>query len=301
MPIDARYDLKKSSKMMQIPQYFRRKVIRILGTHFTQQKQPRVVVLCYHSVHPSKAFASATPELFESHLQWLKADCDVIEFRQIFDVLSCNERIRPAVAITFDDGYADNYEYAFPLLQQYDISATFFVSTGLLEQDAQVIARLQALYKTPYEDIRPLDWAQVAEMQRAGMAFGAHTHSHPNLAKLDCRAVVKELTHSKSILEHRLGAPVDLMAYPFGKPRCHYTDETVRLVSACGYAYAAAVAYRPVRASDSPFAVPRFFVTQDDLKTLREKVEGVWDVVGLLYVYAPLAVLKMIAPQDFVV
>jgi hypothetical protein len=79
--------------------WVKRKGVTILGKYCTTQTQNRVVVLCYHSVHPTKPFASATPELFDSHLLWLKEYCEIIPFHQVFEAMHCGERARPAVAI----------------------------------------------------------------------------------------------------------------------------------------------------------------------------------------------------------
>jgi Polysaccharide deacetylase len=128
----------------------------------------------------------------------------------------------------------------------------------------------------------------VREMRRAGMGVGAHTYSHPNLAQLDPHAAELEVRRSKEILEDRLGAPVRLMAYPFGTPNRHFTNETVGVVSDAGYGYAAAVTWRGVRATDSPFRVPRFTCDGDSLNTLRDKVSGAWDLLGVCQERAPL-------------
>src|SRR6267378_6815015 len=104
---------------------------RVAGRWLCDDSLPRVLVLCYHSVHPLKSFRSASPELFEHHLHWLSGHCKVIPFSKIFNALS-EKPDWPSVAITFDDGYADNYEYAFPLLQKYGLVATFFLTVGLI-------------------------------------------------------------------------------------------------------------------------------------------------------------------------
>jgi peptidoglycan/xylan/chitin deacetylase (PgdA/CDA1 family) len=244
-------------------------------------RSPRVVVLCYHSVHPTNSFASATPDQFERHLAWLRQHCWLIRFTRVFEEARCPDPVRPAVALTFDDGYADNYEYAFPLLHQYSAPATFFVTAGFLEGDPAVAERFQTFRPSEPGPIHPLEWSQVQEMRRAGMEFGAHTYSHPNLARLDLAAVEVELRRSREILEDRLGEPIRLMAYPFGKPACHFSRQTMRVAADVGYEYAAAIACRPVSPAHSPFAVPRYFVTGDDVATLQDKILGAWDLLGL--------------------
>ena len=144
----------------------------------------RVVGLCYHSIHPTKSFASATPQMFERHLVWLRENCDVIPFRTMLDVASETRRVRPAVAITFDDGYADNFDFAFPLLQKYDIPATIFVTGGLIDGDPEVHSRFRTLRGTSEAEIRPLEWGQVRELRAAGVEIGAHTYSHPGSSPL---------------------------------------------------------------------------------------------------------------------
>jgi peptidoglycan/xylan/chitin deacetylase (PgdA/CDA1 family) len=171
----------------------------------------------------------------------------------------------------------------------------------LIENDPAVIRRFQELRQSAYEDIRPLTWQQMREMAANGMEWGAHTYSHPNLALLSRRAANHELRHSKDVLEQRLGRPVEMMAYPFGKPRRHFTSETVSLVAETGYECAAAVLFRGIRPSDSKFTIPRIFVRHDNIETLREKVLGWWDIVGGWQQAAPLWAAKLISPQDFLV
>jgi peptidoglycan/xylan/chitin deacetylase (PgdA/CDA1 family) len=260
----------------------------------------RVVVLCYHSVHPSKPFASASPEDFGRQLDWLAAHCEVVPLDRILNAVTTpQDRARPLVALTFDDGYADNHEFAFPLLQSRGLTATFFVTVGLLERDAEVVARLQALRGCSYEDVRPLEWAQAREMHVGGMAIGGHTYSHPNLAVLSRTRARDELRRSKAILEDRLGTAARAFAYPFGKPGRHFTEETAGLVEEAGYEYACAVLFRAVRSTDSRFAIPRLFVTQDSLERLRAKVMGAWDLLGVWQERSPLWLAQMVSPVDF--
>jgi peptidoglycan/xylan/chitin deacetylase (PgdA/CDA1 family) len=253
---------------------------------------PRVVVLCYHSISAEPGAASATPETFDQHLRWLKAHCAIVPFNCVADAAQYERRDRPVVSITFDDGYADNYEYAFPSLRRHGAPATFFLTAGFLERDLHVVRRFQRLCRAA-EGMRPLEWAQVREMRQSGMEFGAHTYSHPNLARLTRDGAEAELRRSKDILEERLGAPVNAMAYPFGIPRRHFTRETMDVASAVGYRCAAAITFRAVHRSHCPFAIPRFPVPPGGgVQTLEDMIFGAWDFLGLWQQRGPVALQR---------
>jgi peptidoglycan/xylan/chitin deacetylase (PgdA/CDA1 family) len=128
-------------------------------------------------------------------------------------------------------------------------------------------------------------------MRRMGMQIGAHSYSHPNLADLGARDIEVELRRSREVLEDGLGERVELMAYPFGVPQRHLTRVAVRLAASTGYTLAAAMTSKGVGRRDC-FAVPRFCIVQDTVETLRQKVLGAWDVIGLWQERVPLALAR---------
>lgn len=101
--------------------------------------------------------------------------------------------------------------------------------------------------------------AQLQAMARAGMQIGAHTLTHPILARLDEAAARREIAQSKSDLEALLGQRMDLFAYPNGKPRQDYTQRDVELVRQAGFSAAVSTAYGAARSGqEDPFQLPRF-------------------------------------------
>jgi len=265
---------------------------------FRGHSNGRVVVLCYHSIHPVHHYASATPDVFEEHIQWLTQHCDVVPFAAIVERAKNGFGSNPTVAITFDDGFSDNYTEALPILVRHRVPATFFITTGFIDRDPKVIGRLQRLWDAAPHEISGLSWSQIVEMRDAGMEVGAHTVNHPNLEHLGEDAVRYELARSKEILEDRLGESVTSLAYPFGIPRRNFSSTTMRLASSCGFERAAAVHYRRVRATDHAFAIPRLAVTGDSLEMLRAKILGKLDFVGMWQEHAPQWATRMISSSE---
>jgi peptidoglycan/xylan/chitin deacetylase (PgdA/CDA1 family) len=241
---------------------------------------PRAVVLCYHSIHP-RLRLSARPEIFRRHLEWLKDHCTVVPFESVLRAVTSvgpTASPRPIVAITFDDGYADNFDYAYPALVELGLTATFFFTVGLVEGDRAVAMRMQTERRVP--EIRGMSWGQLRELLSAGFGVGSHTYDHRNLAALPRPEMVADIERAKAVLEERLESDSQVFAYPYGIPGRHFTRETVEAVRAAGYAAAAAIRFRSVKATDDPLAIPRFFGRDDDVRMLEKKVHGSWDVIG---------------------
>jgi peptidoglycan/xylan/chitin deacetylase (PgdA/CDA1 family) len=273
----------------------KRFVEAVLARSWQPKRQRRVVVLCYHSIHPSLPFASASPELFRQHLQWLNAHCDVVPLRSLPIRTGPARGARPIVAITFDDGYEDNYTYAFPLLKEARVPATVFLTTGLIAADPGVIQTFCDLYDVAPELVAGLSWPQIREMRQDGVEFGAHTHTHPNLSFVGAARAATEIRTSKDILEEHLQESVVTFAYPFGRLGIHFDARTVDVIAELGFERAVAVRYRGVRPTDSPLRIPRFAVTNDSVDILAAKVYGKLDVLGLWQEWAPLPVARLTA------
>lgn len=282
-----------------LKQAVKRGISSSLGRVLAGDPGTRVVVLCYHSIDPSLPFASASPALFRAQLEWLAGSCEVVRLSDVPALARTGGRTRPAVAVTFDDGYADNHTHALPLLEATGVPATFFLTAGFVEGDPAVVARMAAIRAVPRDQVVALDWAQARELAAAGHELGAHTWSHALLSALGSEDVASELARSKSAIEEKAGVEVRSFAYPFGKPGRHFDEDTKRLVAAAGYDIAAAVLFRGIRPTDSPLAIPRFFVAQDDVETLAAKVGGRWDWLGVWQERAPRWAARAISPADF--
>ena len=238
----------------------------------------RRIILCYHSVDPAGGYQSISPALFDAHLTWLERHCRVVSLTDLLRGRDLGGR--PSVAITFDDGYADNGVHVAPRLASRGMTATFFLTAGFLERDQRVMTHLSRIWDTPVRELAPLSWEEVAEMAGRGMTFGSHTWSHRNLARLADPEATEELIRSRQLLEARLAAPVTAVAYPWGKPRRHVTDRTFAAAARAGYELGFISLPRAVGPADGPLAIPRFGIGNEPVGRLAAKVGGAIDWHG---------------------
>ncbi len=167
-----------------------------------------VPILTYHyiRVNPDRfdqmGFAlSVTPADFAAEMDWLKdSGYHPITARDLSAFLK-GARGLPSkpIILTFDDGYADFYTTALPILRSHDFRATAYVVSGFVGRPGYMTA------------------AQVLEADRSGIEIGSHTVNHPNLTNLSYGSVRSQLTESKRFLERLLGHPVTSFCYPSGK------------------------------------------------------------------------------------
>jgi peptidoglycan/xylan/chitin deacetylase (PgdA/CDA1 family) len=97
--------------------------------------RPKFAILCYHRVGMEGVplYSALPPEAFEAQMRYLRSRYRVISLAETCDELVQPRSLEPSVAITFDDGYADLFHHAFPVLKKYGIPATVFLAVGAIE------------------------------------------------------------------------------------------------------------------------------------------------------------------------
>lgn len=211
----------------------------------------KVPIFIYHSVRPYIPGESVmqdrfdiTPELFEQQLSYLQSHgYTTITPNQLardIKIGTTTPELKP-VLLTFDDGWENQYKYAFPLLKKYHMVATFYVYTKPIDNG-----------KLSY-----LSWDQLREMQAAGMTIGSHTLTHPLLGHLTPTDAEKQIVESKKVLEGELHRSTLHFAPPYG-----FTNSQIEaLIKKAGYTTARGTHRGVLHSMSDLFNLQGYFVS----------------------------------------
>jgi peptidoglycan/xylan/chitin deacetylase (PgdA/CDA1 family) len=274
-------------------------------------------VLIFHRVLASIDpfyWGDSTASEFEVTMMFLAQHFNVVPLREGLARLASHSLPPRAVALTFDDGYADNLLIAQPILTRLGLPATVFVATGYCAGDwmwndrviecvrrttrALVAARpgrypalaltdqasrthaaqtvIEAIRRVPGEEravivaslqeeldveLRAGPMMSTDDLRRirmAGWDIGAHTVNHPILSTIQEARARAEIVESRRFLVEALREPIDLFAYPNGKPGVDYTPVHVAMVRSAGFSAAVNTRMAAVRRDDDRYELPRF-------------------------------------------
>lgn len=334
--------------------------VRRLAQGYRSRFAPGCLILLYHRVVdlPTDPYLlTVSPAHFAEHMNVLRKMARPIALQRLANALRDGKIPRRAVAVTFDDGYFDNLEYAKPLLERYDVPATFFVAPevstdtgefwwdtleriflqpgslpptlrltidGVLHewqlgssavytadefarhyswnygrkddptprqavlrsihrllsslsddkrksalQELRAWAGVDATLRPDYRTLTPAQTMCLAQGELCRV--GAHTMTHPVLAKLSPERQHHEIRQSKSRLEQIVGQPVTSFAYPHGL-KSDYSDTTVDMVRRAGFDCACAAFPGIVRYDADMHQLPRLLIRNDDGDSFAERL-----------------------------
>lgn len=199
-------------------------------------RYPRI--LMYHMIAPHRRGVRfnglrVSPADFEKQLGWLKQHG--WKSFTVSELVELGDRVPvKSFAISFDDGYEDNYSAAFPLLKKYKFRATLYLVEDRFNRDWSV-ERKAHHNEGELRDEKKLTDPQVSEMLASGIfELGSHSLTHASLNKLNQQKSYREIAHSRRQFKDHYHVPVDSFAYPFGL----YRHEHVAMAREAGYASA---------------------------------------------------------------
>ncbi len=253
-------------------------------------RSPRIPILMYHSIsgeensatrekHPYYA-TTTSPSVFRRQMGILKEHgYETISLGEAAGLLKKKRKVvRPAVVITFDDGFRDFYDEAVPVLRHYGFSATMFLPTGYMSDSGET-----------FLGRKMLTWGQVRELQKAGMRFGSHSVTHGKLVRLNRRRLLKELTISRREIEDHTGVETRSFSYPYALPDQHRTfiSRLEALLRQAGYRQGVSTRIGVATSRDPVYFFKRIPVNRwDDDLFFISKLRGGYDwVYGIQRTY----------------
>ena len=180
-----------------------------------RERRPGLIVLIYHRVGAGQHREMDLPfDRFREQIGWLRGRFHVVDLLEGLDRVAAQEPLeRDLVAVTFDDGYAEVAERAWPVLREFQIPFTIFAATGFI--DAGASAPIRAGGAAHGAPPRPLTWEQLLEMQGTGLArIGSHTRTHRDFDEITAEEAEADVVDAADTIEQRCGTRPELFAYP---------------------------------------------------------------------------------------
>lgn len=217
------------------------------------ERRAPILVLTYHRIADTRPNAwTCSNASFEAQVRWMARQGDIVSMAEAQRrIREGNSRL--AFCVTFDDGYAENLDRAYPFLFRERIPFTTFLTTH------------QVLSGEPFphdvergDSFRPLSVAEARDLARQGAEIGAHTRTHADLGSVTDPAVLRdEIVTAGRDLSEAVGAPVERFAFAFGWHR-NLSVEGFRVAREAGYLAACSCYGGYNFPGDDPFHVQRF-------------------------------------------
>ncbi len=248
-----------------------RSVLRAVSRLSARRRKRRVIVLMYHAVGHSTY--AVKPEEFAQQMAYLEAHAQVVALDEIANRSYPKTASPLTCAITFDDGYAGVYEYAYPILRRYSFPALLYVTVAALDRNA---ARDHIEGFFPHEPT--LTWSQTVEMSQNGVIIGSHLCHHFDMRQLSYEAAMHELISSKDIISRKIGGACEHFAYPYG----FFNSDNARWVREAGYKTAVTVRHSIVPDNVKPFRIPRMGVAPETSPLFEGMLRGDLDYLMIV-------------------
>lgn len=248
----------------------------------------QIPVLMYHSIssrdqnHVHPYFKTNTePGVFLKQMSYLnRNDYRIISIDEALKIMHSGKYLQNKYAvITFDDGYQDILTNALPILKEFNFTATVYLPTHFISEEGRF-----------FNNNRCLNWQEVIELQSNNIEIGSHTVNHPKLISLTPQEVEIELTHSKAVIEDKLGKSCDSFSYPYAFPEANkqFVSFLRQILSKSGYNSCVSTIVGTMGEKADNFFIKRIPVnSDDDQQFFKAKLEGAYN-----WIHIPQAIFK---------
>ncbi len=239
-----------------------------------------VPVLMYHHVNPHKGdTVTVTPDVFEGQMRHLReSGYKTLTADELVSYIAGETVLKQkAVVVTFDDGWLDNFIYAFPVMKRYNINACIFLVTDWVNNAATGASRSgtvpshkesKSLISKGFACEVVLGWDRIRAMQESGLAeFYAHTRSHARCSTLSAQELLSEVVGSKQAIENHLGRSCPYFCWPYGE----YNDDALKAAREAGYKALFTTVHGVVTPLSDPFAIKRI-VIKDSIRWFKKRM-----------------------------
>ena len=246
---------------------------------YVNKKKYDIPVIMYHRVinNPENEGVYGTyiyEDMFKKHLQYLKdKNYTVITFKDLDKIGWRNrfEKGKKYIILTFDDGYKDNYELAFPILKEFGFKATIFLMGSLTYNEWDVKAGGERKFSL-------MSVEMIKEMQDYGIEFGAHTFNHPKINTLSNEEIAHQIVDVRKPLEEKIGKEIITFAYPYGI----LNDYAKEMAKKADYTFALATDSGSVCLSDDLYQIRRIAIFPNtNLFSFKRKVAGNYNFIKI--------------------
>ena len=253
----------------------------IYQKQYVLKKKYEIPVIMYHRIIKENDVKGVhgiyvSEDVFDKQMKYLKDNgYQTITFEDIKNGEWRNRfnKGNKWIMLTFDDGYKDNYEVAFPILKKYGFKSTIYL-LGEVKYNKWDVDNP----KNPEEKFILMDDKEILEMQEYGIEFGGHTLTHPMLAKLDLEDAKREITESRKILNKKLGKEMNCFAYPYG----NLNEEVKKIVKEVGYKFAVATDSGDISYSKDLFQIRRIAIfPKNNMFNFKRKVSGKYNFIKI--------------------
>lgn len=205
-----------------------------------------ICILVYHCIGYEKNNTLMIPkQQFRQQMKYIKDNgYSTITLDEFSKFMLENKPIpKKSVIITFDDGYVDNYQYAYPILKEFNLKATVFAIPNTIDKNKNYMTL-----------------TQLKELQANGIDIESHTFDHEKLTTLSYEKQLTTFKNSKKTLENILDKKVNYITYPYAK----YNNDTIKAAMNSGYVMGFILGGKVARKNDGIYTLHRISVSPND-------------------------------------